>query len=168
MNTCRDCLVIIDVQKGFLSEETRQIPKRIEALLQKRTFAHVVGTQFINEADSPFCKLMGWNGLMDAASQQVDAYVESVCERIFVKKTYSCFTEEFEKYLKENQIEKLYFVGIDTDCCVLQSATDCFESNLPFEVLLYYCASNGGAESEEAALRVMRRTIGTACMNSLP
>ena len=65
-------------------------------------------------------------------------------------------------------LRRWIFVGIDTDCCVLQSVADCFERNIPFEVLLYYCASNGGADSEEAALRVMRRTIGTACMNGRP
>ncbi|MFT9057807.1 MAG: isochorismatase family protein, partial [Ethanoligenens sp.] len=65
-----------------------------------------------------------------------------------------------------NNINKLYFVGIDTDCCVLKSATDCFERNIPFEVLINYCATNGGKESQDAAIRVMQRTIGKKNINS--
>lgn len=54
----------------------------------------------------------------------------------------------------------LYLVGIDTDCCVLKTATDLFERGIRPIVLEHYCASNGGEDSHKAALRVMERTIG--------
>lgn len=162
-----DCLVIIDVQKGFLSSATEDVPSNLKTLLSRRHFDHIVATQFINTPDSPYVSRMGWTGLMEnTPSTQVDPFVAQVSERIFQKKIYSCFTDEFREFLAQNSIERLYFVGIDTDCCVLKSCTDAFESDIPFEVLLNYCASNGGSRSHEAAITVMKRTIGASQMNT--
>lgn len=162
----KNCLVIIDVQNGFLSEKTNHIPSKIEQLLDNdNIFNHIVGTQFINVKGSPYIELLGWNGLMDEESRKVSSIVIDKCERIFMKTTYSCFNEEFEAYIKDNNISKLYFLGIDTDCCVLKSVFDCFERNIPFEVLINYCASNGGIESHKAAMTVMKRAVGRRAIN---
>lgn len=161
-----DCLVIIDVQEGFMHHEnTNEIPSKILTLLQKKKFDHIVCTQFYNENGSPYDKLMGWQDLKDIKSQSLDSRIIKVSEKIFRKPIYSCFVPEFEEFLSENQIEKLYFVGIDTDGCVLKSCTDCFERNIPFEVLINYCASNGGQRSQDAAVIVMERTIGRNRIN---
>lgn len=161
-----NCLVIIDVQKGFMSnDETLKIPFKIKTLVSKRSFDHIVCTQFYNEIGSPYDKLMGWLKLTDDISQEIPPEILEISERVFKKPIYSCFTEEFEKYIKENKINKLYFVGIDIDCCILKSATDSFERNIPLEVLSNYCASNGGDRSFDAALTVMTRMIGNNNIN---
>lgn len=161
-----DCLVIIDVQKGFMQHaDTLEIPGKIESLLKKKSFDHVVSTQFYNEEGSPFDHLMGWRDLMDSESQTLPEEIVAASEKIFRKPIYSCFIPEFETYIKEHQIDMLYFVGIDTDCCVLKSCADCFERNIPFEVLINYCASSGGEKSHHAAITVMERTIGRERMN---
>ena len=109
---------------------------------------------------------MNWYGLMDKPSQKVDEFVKSVSERVFKKANrYSCFTEEFIKYITDNEIDKLYFVGLDTDACVLKSALDCFERNIPLEVLTNYCASTGGDEIHKAAIELMDRNISGNCVN---
>lgn len=161
-----NCLVIIDVQEGFMKNpETKKVPDNLELLLKKQYFDHIVCTKFINCPGSPYEKLMGWSGLRDIKSQKIAPYVEKISEKIFEKQVYTCFVPEFEEYLLKNKIEKLYFLGVDTDCCVLKSASDCFERNIPFEVLINYCASNGGDKSHNAAIRVMERTIGKNCIN---
>lgn len=160
-----DCLVLIDVQNGFLSDRTKEVPGKLMELIKTKKFDHIVGTQFINVEGSPYIKLMNWHGLMDEVSRTVDENVKKCCERIFVKTIYSCFNQEFSDYIRDNKIDKLYFAGIDTDCCVLKSATDCFERNISFEVLINYCASNGGVESHNAAIKVLERTIGRQNIN---
>lgn len=72
---------------------------------------------------------------------------------------FSCdkYVEAIEKYKKA--IEQ-YIAGIDTDCCVLATATSLFERNIRPVVLAHYCASNGGERSHAAALTVLERTIG--------
>ncbi len=161
-----NCLTIIDVQKGFMRHaDTSQIPGKIKELVSIKKFDHIVCTQFYNEQGSPYDKLMGWHGLMDPISQELADEVKDVSEKIFRKPIYTCFVPEYEEFIRENKIDKIFFAGIDTDCCVLKSASDCFERNIPFEVLINYCASNGGRKSHNAAITVMERTIGINNIN---
>lgn len=161
-----NCLVIVDVQRGFMIDtDTKEIPKKIEYLLRKMRFDHIVCTQYYNEDGSPFDTLMGWNELKDLESQEVDKYVMEVSERVFRKNIYTCFNQEFEEYIRLNNIDKLYFVGIDTECCVLKSCADCFEKNIQLEVLVNYCASTGGKSSHYAGITVMKRLLGSNAIN---
>ena len=160
----KDCLVIIDVQKGFLNTETQPLINKIEKLVNSTEFNYVVATRFVNTKDSPHYTLLGWEGLMDAKSQEVVPLVEDVADRVFEKSTNSCFTEEFKEFIAIEGIEKLYFVGLDTDCCVMKSAFDAFDMKLSFKVLTSYCASSGGEDLHNAACKLMLRNLGSDCI----
>lgn len=114
---------------------------------------------------SPFDRLMGWEDLMDVESQEVSPEILTISDKVFRKCSYSCFTVEFEDFIKGNKIDKLYFVGMDTDGCVLKSCLDCFERNIPLEVLANYCASGGGSDYHDAGLVVLERSIGVDRIN---
>lgn len=159
-----DCLVIIDVQKGFLTETTNEIPCRIKELLTDRRFHHIVATRFINTKTSPHYVFTHWEGMLEPSSQQLDSYVEEVAEKVFDKSVNSCFTEDFVNYLYTERISKLYFVGIDTDCCVLASAFDCFDRKIPFQVVTNCCASTGGIGLHKSACDIMLRNFGHGCV----
>ena len=156
-----DCLVIIDVQNGFLTNDTDYVLNRIKNLVEKRKFNHIVATRFINTSDSPHFLFLHWDKMMDHKSQELDPYIAAISEKVFDKSVNSCFTKEFSEYLKAENISKLYFLGIDTDCCVLKSAFDCFDRKIPFEVILDCCASTGGRELHNAAREIMLRNFGT-------
>lgn len=154
------CLVAIDVQAGFIGPHTESVVPRIVELASSGRFDHVVATRFKNYPGSPYERFIGWDGLSDPESQAVFPALEALCERVFDKGSYGCFTPEFEAFLAEKDVDRLYLAGIDTDCCVLKSALDAFERNLDCKVLIDACASNGGPGSHEAAIVVMGRTIG--------
>ena len=156
----RNCLVIIDVQRGFLTDDTDFIPEKIRQLTESMNFDHIVATKYINTQDSPHYLFTNWDGLMDPESQQLDEFVASISEKVFDKNINSCFSEEFVTFLRENDITKLFFVGIDTDCCVMKSAFDCFDRIIPFDVFTECCASTGGKNIHEAACEVMKRNLG--------
>ena len=160
----KDCLVIIDVQKEFMTYETKPVVDKIEKLINSTEFNYVVATRFVNTKDSPHYLFMGWEGLMDAKSQEVVPLVEDVADIVFDKSINSCFTEEFKEFIAEEGIEKLYFVGLDTDCCVMKSAFDAFDMKIPFEVLTSYCASSGGEDLHFAACKLMLRNLGSDCV----
>ena len=160
-----NCLVIIDVQIGFLNDETKEIPEKIQQLLENNHFDHIVGTKFVNVEDSPYVTMMNWYGLMTEDEIKLHPIIEKKCQKIIAKKAYTCFVEEFIKYLSEKGINKLYFVGIDTEGCVLKSSMDCFERGIPQEVLTNYCASTGGKECHDAGILVLKRTIGNESIN---
>jgi nicotinamidase-related amidase len=52
------CLLIVDVQKGFINEHTKEIPSAVSALQADYDF--VFASRFINLPDSNFRKLMNW------------------------------------------------------------------------------------------------------------
>ena len=157
MNTL---LVIVDLQKGFLNETTKHIVDKIKELVKTKKFNHIVASQFINVKNSPFQRLMSWFDLQKAEEIALDPLVLDVAEKIFQKDIYSCWTCEFEKYVKENEIDEIYFCGVDTDACVLKSAVDTFERNIDVKVIVNCCASTGGIDSHRAGLLVLGRLIG--------
>lgn len=155
------CLVLIDLQKGFLEKEAvRFLPEKIVGLVCSRHFDHIVATQFQNTPDSVFHRFLGWDGMMDKNSQAIDSRILPLVERVFVKQGYTCFTEEFCNFIKTKGISYLFFAGVDTDACVLKTALDCFERGIPFSVLWEYCGSSGGERIEEAAYQILLRNIG--------
>ena len=156
----KEGLVIIDLQKGFVSDNTERVVCKISNLIDKSNFSCVMATQFKNVNGSSYERFLNWRKLKDESSQEIVPEIRQYVDRIFVKHGYSCFTDEFEQFVKKEKFDRLYFVGIDTDCCVLKSALDCFERGIDFRVLYNYCASNGGRNSEEAAKIIMMRSIG--------
>jgi nicotinamidase-related amidase len=155
-----NCLVIIDVQNGFIYRNTKYVVKRILTLAKKQKFDHIVATRFVNHDGSPHDKLLHWRKVMDKKSQAIPEEITKIAERTFDKDCYSCFTPEFCKFVEKNDIDKLYFVGVDTDCCVLKSAADAFERGIRPIVVAKCCASHGGGLSHRAGLRVLKRLTG--------
>lgn len=156
------CLVIIDMQRGFLTPRTEHIVPRVVSLASSGNYDHVVATRFQNAPDSPYERFLGWDGLMDDYSQGIAPEVMGVVEKVFVKHTYTCFTDDFDGYIRENDIDLLYMCGVDTDACVLKSAIDAFERNIECKVIADCCASDGGQAVHDAAVCVLERTIGEA------
>jgi len=154
------CIILIDVQEGFISSETEYVVKRIEELLRREKFDKVIATQFINAEGSPYRRFIKWDMLSGPPETDVHDAVKKRADRIFVKNVYSAASDEVLDYLKKNEITEIFLAGIDTDCCVLKTAADFFEMNMDAKVLSYYTASNGGKESRYAAVRVLKRMIG--------
>jgi nicotinamidase-related amidase len=155
-----NCLVIIDVQNGLLYRNTKHVIKRIQKLVKDKKFDHIVATRFINHDGSPHDKLIGWRKMMDKKSQALPTEIAELAEKVFDKDVYSCFTPEFRGFVKKEKIDKLYFVGLDTDCCVLKSAADAFERGITPIVVSKCCASHGGKLSHWAGLKVLSRLTG--------
>lgn len=156
------CLVMIDIQNGFLNRKTEHIVKRIGQLLRSGVeFDHIVATRYKNHDGSSFTRFVSWDGMMDSTSQKLHPLVEIYAERVFDKCTYSCFTMEFQEFLWSKGIDTVYLVGIEIDCCVLTSALSAFDSGIRPVVLEYYCASSLGVDSHQAACLVLEHTIGS-------
>ena len=58
----KNLLIVIDVQKNFINENTEFLIDKIYQLLNSHKFDDVVFTKFINEQDSPFYKVLNWKG----------------------------------------------------------------------------------------------------------
>jgi Amidases related to nicotinamidase len=154
------CLLLIDVQNGFVSDKTKHILPRMRRLIKEGNFDHVVATRFVNQKDGPYVRFMGWEKLMSEEETKLIDFVDKSAEKVFKKSIYSAVNAGLLKFAKDNSIDTFYLAGIDTDCCILKTAVDMFEKNMDFKVLLNYSASNGGRKSFNASVTVMNRLVG--------
>lgn len=156
----KNCILVIDVQNGFVSDSTRHIIPRLRYLLDLRLFDVTIFSKFRNRPDSPFTKILKWEKLATSAEQAIYPALEKYASLVVTKETYSCITDSLISLLERENIYTIFLVGIDTDCCVLATALDLFQRGYLPCVLTYYCASNGGKLSHESAIIVLKRVIG--------
>lgn len=160
-----DCLVVVDVQNGFMYRQAGTVVPKIEDLLKKRKFHYVVSTKFINEENGAFHRFLNYNHMTTPREQDlVSETIKNQSDLILEKTTYSCFNDQFIRFIKQHNIGKLYFVGVDIDACVLKSAFDCFEWGLDFSIIVDCCASSGGKSFYDMSLAIMERSLGKAQM----
>jgi nicotinamidase-related amidase len=159
--TMSTCLLLVDIQTGFISDNTSHILPGVEKLIGKQKYDYIVATQFINVANSPYQRFLHWHRLM--ASPDIDVYapVAQNADIILKKDVYTAVNKELLDFIHVNKIDEVHVAGIDTDCCVLTTAVSLFEHGIKSYVLARYSASNGGQSSHDAAILVLRRLIGS-------
>ncbi|MDR1849228.1 MAG: cysteine hydrolase [Zoogloeaceae bacterium] len=157
----KTCLLLVDIQNGFISDNTSHILPEVEKLISQKKYDFMVATQFINLEKSPFQCFMHWYRLM--ASPEIDLYsaVAANADLIIKKNVYTAVNDELLGFIRKNGIEEVYVAGIDTDCCVLTTAVGLFEHGIRPYVLAHYSASNGGQQSHDAGILALCRMIGS-------
>ena len=166
MDPDKTALVVVDVQNGFVTENSRHVVPVIADLVDRWTAAGrpVVFTRYRNHPDSLFHSLMEWRKLTDAPDTDiVDELQDAVSRAIVIdKKGYSLFNEQGRALVEEKGWTDLVFCGIDTESCVLKSAVDAFEAGIRPWVLTDASASHSDQTGQEAGLLVGRRFVGSA------
>lgn len=159
-------LLVIDLQKGFIREGVNSyVEDRISKLCDTKAFDCVVTSIYKNYEGSPISRLMGWNKLMTKAEQEVCEGFKDKYDYSFTKTTYSAYCDELIGILKSQNggelPEAVFLAGVDTECCVLMTATELFEAGIRPILLADYCGAAGGVETHNAGLRSMESLIGT-------
>lgn len=154
------CLIVIDVQKGFINEWTEAVPAAVEAA--QNDYDLVIATKFVNEADSPYRRLIGWERFAPGSPDTELAFTPRLGAQIIEKSVYTCVSAAFLEEAKVKGLTRIDLCGIATDNCVLKTAVDLFEAGLTPVVHADLCASHGGRELHESALVILRRFIGDA------
>jgi nicotinamidase-related amidase len=157
-----DPLIIVDVQSGFINEFTHHIPQRVARLIQRDDYAPVLFTRFINASDGPYQRFLNWYNCESEPETNIVPELESWAkpESIFSKQGLCGMPDELASYLREQCIERVSLVGIDTDMCVLKLAMDFFDMGIEPIVLTDCCASTAGLQAHLAGLAVLSRNIG--------
>jgi len=154
----KSCLLIIDVQKGFINKWTRRIPKAVEAA--QHEFDLVVATRFFNPEGSFYRSLIKWEKFAPGSDEIELAFTPRPDAWVFDKPVYSAVTGGLLDFLAKNKVRRVHVCGIATDNCVLKTAADLFERGVEPVVLADACASHGGKECHDCGLLLLRRLIG--------
>ncbi len=161
----KNILIVVDMQNGFARyEQTIELSERIKEFLERDLFDIVIATRFLNDNNSMYEKMFGWKQLKTEEERMVPEEIAKHVNYYADKYIYNCVNANFIQrlcQLNDGEYPKQVFViGADTDCCVMTIATSLFENNIRPIVLTKYVDSNGGPDSHNAGLLVMKRLIG--------
>ncbi len=154
----KKCLIIVDVQKGFINNHTKHITANINNLLE--SFDVIFATKFYNKIGSFYDTLINWGHVRKDTDGFKLAFTPNNKTEIIEKSIYSCVTPSFLKKLKRYNIEKICICGIDTDICVTKCAVDLFENGIIPFVIENYCASTAGQQAHICGISTLKRYIG--------
>ena len=164
MKIDKSVLMVVDVQKGFLTDETRHVLSTVVDLVRQWQEAggKTIYSRYYNHAGSAFERLMNWRQLYCPPETDIVEELASYVRHSVVldKDNYSALTREFSELLRRHEWTDIVICGIDTDLCVLKTALDAFEHGLTPWVVTEASASTGGNAAHDAGLAVIGRAIG--------
>lgn len=153
--------LIVDMQKGFINHFTENLVGKIydfQHRLEKRVIT--AGTRYVNHERTACYLFEGWKSCMAGTEEaEIVPELRDSMKKVFDKDKYSCWNEEMQIFVRENNIDKIYFAGVNTGCCVLHSVLDCYNDLVECAVIEDLCGSTSGAEEHENALAVLRNCI---------
>jgi nicotinamidase-related amidase len=155
-------LLIVDVQVGFINSFTHHIPQRIVRLIERDRYSPLLFTRFVNTPDGPYDRFLDWHSCDREPETDVVPELQPFTQKefIFSKLGLCGMPDELTDYLRQQRIEQLSIVGIDTDMCVLKIAMDLFDIGIEPLVFTDCCASTAGLQAHFAGLAVLSRNIG--------
>ena len=161
----KKALIIIDVQKGFINDLTKEVVKSIRSFIKKNqdNYKLVIFTKYVNHKDSNFVKNLDWHDFM--TSTQTDLVPEVMefltSKNLFVKDTYGSFVDnKLYNLLKKHKIDQVELAGFDTENCVLTFARDAFDRGMSVIVYKTLTASHSSKKLHNAALEIIEENIG--------
>ena len=152
-------IIIVDMQKGFMKETNCHLIEKINNYLRQNNFDNIFFTKCVNTNDSPYTKILNWNGIKDKDEQEIVCYVPKNA-KILTKNCYGISYNDI-KYLKDLGITEIEICGTDTDACCLAIAFNLFDNCIKPIILSNLCASSSRNKNNHLdALDIMKRQFG--------
>ena len=158
----KKALFIVDVQSAFINSRNQYIVKKITHLLNTIPYDFYVTVSFHAEKGSLWDKQQGWTCPRDDKSHTFPDIVGLLnpqkCISI-VKTTKSVFKGDKNLFtlLKDEHIEEVHIVGLDTNDCVLASAYEAFDLGFFTYVIEEGCESSSSSALHKSAVALLRQ-----------
>jgi nicotinamidase-related amidase len=165
VRTDKSALVIVDVQNGFVREQSAHVVPLIADVVRRWQDAggDTVFTRYFNPPGSTFERLIHWTRLREAPETDIVPELAPLAARataIVDKTIYSLFNGEGDRLVRDHGWTDLYVCGIATESCVLKTAVDAFERDITPWVIADASASHAGPVAHDAGILVASRFIG--------
>lgn len=158
-------LVVVDAQRGFIdgAPDGDKVLGYIHWLLDSPVFDIVIATRFINPDNSAFRRALGYTDMgYDNKNTHLDERVEQRADLVVSTYGYGISDMDMDYVwdaLDKQGIDSVQVVGFDTDACVLACAYSLFDAGIVPVIDSRGCASSGGKEVHDAALRIAARNM---------
>lgn len=161
-------LLAVDLQNGFLTtpECEAVVPKVVAHASQ---FHQVWATRFFNRNPN-FSRQVNWNEMVSGQETELSKTLSPIVSKTFDKPSYSplspaplqakMMSSTLLQALQSDAITTVAVCGADTDACVMATALGLFDAGFETFVVSDACASSGGQEYHEAAIKILKRNIG--------
>ena len=152
-------IIVVDMQKGFMTNNNKHLIDKINQYLKSNSFDNIFFTKCVNDEQSPYAKILGWNGMTREEEQAL------VCSfptnaKVLTKNCYGISNQDI-KMFKDLGITEMEICGTDTDACCLAIAFNLFDNNIKPTVLSHLCASSSRNENIHSnAIEIMKRQFG--------
>lgn len=162
----REVLIVIDVQNGFVTDNSRHVVPVIRELVAhwQASGRDTVFTRYFNYPGSPYERLIGWSELMGPPATDIVHELQPYAEKAIAvvdKHSYSLLADAGGAHLvAKHGWTDLFVCGIDTESCVLKTVVDAFEQDMIPWLIEDASASHSGAYLHEAGLLIAGRFIG--------
>lgn len=155
-------LLVVDVQNGFVDEDTEHILEPINELLAywRKNEGVIVCSRFINPEGGLWERLRDWHECKDEPDILLHPALEKGKDLVKDKQTYTAWGADLSKLCAERGLDTAVLCGIDTNECVLATAIDVFEAGIKPLVVADCCASSAGDKFHQAGLLLLERLIG--------
>jgi len=155
-------LVVVDVQRGFVTPETEATVRRIADHIdgQRHRYEVVVATRFVNRPGSLYETERDWHQMMQGPDLELVPGLEDAPDTVVVKHGLAPDPEDLLPLLERLGVRRVELCGFDTDQCVLATALLLWDAGLAPQVLAELCSSSGGSDMHAAGLAITRRAIG--------
>jgi nicotinamidase-related amidase len=155
-------LLVIDVQKYYINEFTKEIPFLIEKYIKQNSIDYILFSKFINHENSNMFKVFKWGKMMTPDHTDIcDNLMQFVnSENVFQKDTYSVFkSEKFRDFLTKNNIGDLTLCGLDADACILATAYEGFDLGYEIQVIDELTGCHVGEEFRKHGLAIINKNL---------
>lgn len=170
----KKALVIVDMQPAFIDENNSSVVSKVKGLIEKVEYDAYIEVVFSAEKGSVWDVQKNWSCPQDDTTHSVPDIREllKAKEPLRVHKhTRSVFAgnPNAVQYLKDQDIEEVHIVGVETDDCVLATAYGAFDSGFLTYVLEECCAAATGGRHQTALdiLRIQGMTNNRCLANTI-
>ena len=147
------------MQKGFINKNNNHLVDKINNYINQNTFDNIFVTKCVNDNESPYIKILNWNGITNKEDQEFVCNIPSKA-KILTKNCYG-ITIGHIKLFQDLGITEMEICGTDTDACCLAIAFNLFDNNIRPIILSSLCASSSrNKEIHNYALEIMKRQFG--------
>lgn len=155
-------VIVVDVQEGFLTADTRPVLPAILGHLDLARGRHevVIATRFLNRPRSLYETERDWCEMTEGPETELAPGVADRVDLVIPKHGLAPVPGDLLPELRRRGVQRVALCGFDTDQCVLATALLLWDAGIAPQVIAPLCASAGGPDMHESGLAVTRRAIG--------
>lgn len=151
-------LFVVDVQKGFITEENACVIPNIQKVIQDGGYELFVEATFHADKGSIWDRQMEWTFNYELTLPEIKALLPEEKTIVVVKTTKSVFPAALElaRTLQDKGIEEVHIIGFDTNDCVLATAFDAFDKGFITYVIEEAVGSSNSEDLSQKTLALLR------------